>query len=68
MKFLVDFFPILLFFIAYKRDVDTFEKMLARMTGTSGDGLHDHLLDYSQAVTGEIFFAPSLRTLRSLKT
>jgi putative iron-dependent peroxidase len=55
-----------LFFIAYNRNLDTFEKMLARMLGTSGDDLHDKLLDYTRAVSGATFFAPSLPTLRGL--
>lgn len=55
-----------LLFIAYNRDLDTFEKMLARMTGVSGDELRDDVLNFSQAVSGATFFAPSLRTLRSL--
>ncbi len=56
-----------LFFIAYNKTQDTFEKMLARMVGTRGDGLHDHLLDFTVPVSGATFFAPSLRVLRSLK-
>jgi putative iron-dependent peroxidase len=40
--------------------------MLSRMLGTSGDGLYDHLLDFTRAVSGATFFAPSLRVLRSL--
>jgi putative iron-dependent peroxidase len=55
-----------LFFIAYNRNLDTFEKMLSRMLGAARDGLHDHLMDYSRAVTGATFFAPSLKALRSL--
>ena len=55
-----------LFFISYSRDPSRPEKMLARMVGTSGDGLYDHLLDYTRAVTGANFFAPSLRVLRQL--
>jgi putative iron-dependent peroxidase len=55
-----------LFFIAYDRTLDTFEKMLDRMLGATGDGLHDHLMDYTRPVTGATFFAPSLKTLRSL--
>ena len=42
------------------------EKMLRRMLGASGDGHHDHLMDYTQAVTGAHFFAPSLEMLASL--
>ncbi|MFQ5665378.1 MAG: Dyp-type peroxidase [Candidatus Binatia bacterium] len=55
-----------LFFIAYTRDLAIPEKMLARMMGRSGDGLHDHLMDYTQAVSGATFFAPSLDMLGSL--
>jgi putative iron-dependent peroxidase len=55
-----------LFFIAYTRDLAIPEKMLSRMMGTSGDGLHDRLMDFSRSVSGATFFAPSLRALRSL--
>jgi deferrochelatase/peroxidase EfeB len=54
------------FFIAYTKTLDTPEKMLSRMMGTTGDGLHDHLMDYTQAVSGATFFAPSLEVLKSL--
>jgi putative iron-dependent peroxidase len=55
-----------LFFIAYSKNLDIPEKMLGRMLGTSGDGLYDHLMDYTQAVSGANFFAPSLEVLASL--
>jgi putative iron-dependent peroxidase len=55
-----------LFFIAYTRDLGITEKMLRRMMGTSGDGLHDHLMDFTRAVSGATFFAPSLKLLKSL--
>ncbi len=55
-----------LFFIAYNKTLDTFEKMLSRMMGASGDGLHDHLMDFTRAVSGATFFAPSLKVLKSL--
>ena len=55
-----------LFFIAYTRDLDIPEKMLRRIMGTSGDGLHDRLMEFSQAVSGANFFAPSVRVLRRL--
>jgi len=55
-----------LFFIAYTKTLATPEKMLSRMMGTTGDGLHDHLMDYTQAVSGVTFFAPSLEVLKSL--
>lgn len=54
------------FFIAYCRTPDVPEQMLARMIGTSGDGLSDRLLDFSHAVSGAQFFAPSLPVLRKL--
>lgn len=55
-----------LFFIAYTKSLDIPEKMLSRMLGTTGDGMHDHLMDYTRAVSGATFFAPSLTVLRSL--
>lgn len=55
-----------LFFIAYTRDLAIPQQMLSRMMGTSGDGLHDHLMDFTQAVSGAHFFAPSLETLKAL--
>ncbi len=55
-----------MFFIAYAKDLAIPEKMLGRMMGATGDGLHDHLIDFSRAVSGAVFFAPSLQMLRSL--
>jgi putative iron-dependent peroxidase len=55
-----------LFFIAYTRDLAIPMRMLRRMLGASGDGLHDRLMEFTRAVTGASFFAPSLRVLRSL--
>jgi len=55
-----------LFFIAYTKDLTIPEKMLRRMFGTAGDGLHDHLMDFTRAVSGATFFAPSLKVLTSL--
>jgi putative iron-dependent peroxidase len=55
-----------LFFIAYTKDLAIPEKMLQRMMGVSGDGLHDRLMDYTHAVSGATFFAPSLKVLQSL--
>ncbi len=55
-----------LFFLAYSRDRQIFDRMLARMYGTSGDDLHDHLMDYTEPRSGAYFFAPSLEMLRSL--
>jgi putative iron-dependent peroxidase len=55
-----------LFFIAYTKDLAIPEKMLRRMLGVAGDGQHDRLMEFTRAVSGATFFAPSLRLLRSL--
>jgi putative iron-dependent peroxidase len=55
-----------LFFIAYSRTPDVPETMLARMMGAAGDGLYDRLMDFSRAVSGAHFFAPSLPMLQRL--
>jgi len=54
-----------LFFIAYAMDSRIFELMLNRMFGVSGDGLHDHLMDFTLPVSGALFFTPSLNLLKS---
>jgi putative iron-dependent peroxidase len=56
-----------LYFVAYTKSLDIFDLMLARIMGTSGDGLHDRLMEFSRAVTGATFFAPALETLSSLR-
>jgi putative iron-dependent peroxidase len=55
-----------LYFVAFSADRARFDKMLARMFGTSGDGLHDHLTDFSRPVSGSYYFAPSLDALDGL--
>jgi porphyrinogen peroxidase len=55
-----------LFFIAYSRTISTFEKMLQRMYGTGGDGAHDRLMEFTRAVSGGYFFAPSVERVRAL--
>lgn len=55
-----------LVFIAYCAHRETFDLMLDSMFDTAGEGVHDHLLDYTQAETGAYFFAPSLELLSSL--
>ena len=52
-----------LYFIAFSADPSRFTKMLARMFGLSGDGLHDHLTDFTHPVSGAFYFAPSLEAL-----
>jgi hypothetical protein len=39
--------------------------MLKQMMGLCGDSLHDHLLEYAQAVSGAALFALSLEMLKS---
>jgi deferrochelatase/peroxidase EfeB len=55
-----------LLFLASCRTLDIPDQMLARMVGTTGDGLYDRLLDCSHAVSGAHFFASSLPVLREL--
>ena len=55
-----------LIFVAYMKDLDIIEKMLARMYGKA-DKLHDHLMDYTTPTTGAMFFTPSQELLDSLK-
>jgi putative iron-dependent peroxidase len=52
-----------LYFLAFSADRSRFDKMLARMFGTTGDGLHDHLTDFTTPVSGSYYFAPSLDAL-----
>jgi len=53
-------------FIAFTKDLTIVDKMLARMFGTAGDGLHDHLTDFTRPVTGAYYFAPSIEALTAL--
>ncbi len=48
-----------LYFLGFSCERERFDGMLARMFGTSGDGVHDRLLDFSRPVTGSYYFAPS---------
>lgn len=41
-----------LYFLGFSCERDRFDGMLAPMYGTSGDGVHDHLLAFTRAVTG----------------
>jgi len=56
-----------LLFIAYAGSPENFDRMLDRMISADADGHHDHLLDYTRAVTGCAFFAPSMEFLASTK-
>ena len=52
-----------LYFLAFSADPSRFTKMMRRMFGVSGDGLHDHLTDFTRPVSGAYYFAPSLDAL-----
>jgi putative iron-dependent peroxidase len=52
-----------LYFLAFSADPSRFTKMLHRMFGVGGDGLHDHLTDFTRPVSGAFYFSPSLDAL-----
>ena len=45
-----------LYFVAYCATPDNFDKMLQQMIVADEDGSFDHLLQYTQATTGSLFF------------
>lgn len=55
-----------IYFIAYGRTPTNFRRMLERMMRADAAGHYDHLMNFTQAVTGANFFAPSLEFLRRL--
>jgi len=55
-----------LYFVAFSAERARFSRMLGRMFGTDGDGLHDHLTDFSTPVSGAFYFAPPLTLLANL--
>jgi putative iron-dependent peroxidase len=54
------------YFIGYARSSATIEQMLVNMFIGSPEGNYDRLLDFSRAVTGNLFFVPSQPVLESL--
>jgi putative iron-dependent peroxidase len=54
------------YFIGYARELWVIEQMLHNMFIGDPPGAYDRLLDYSTAVTGTTFFAPSFEVLASL--
>jgi len=52
-----------LYFIACGANPRNFRRMLAAMALTDRHGHYDHLLDFTRAVTGAAFFAPSVEFL-----
>ena len=54
------------YFIGFSRSPGTIEQMLENMFVGSPPGNYDRLLDFSRAVTGNLFFAPSASFLENL--
>ena len=54
------------YFIGYARSPATIEQMLANMFVGVPEGNYDRLLDVSRAVTGNLFFVPSVPVLEGL--
>jgi porphyrinogen peroxidase len=54
------------YFIGYSRSPSTIEQMLENMFIGRPPGNYDRLLDFSRAVTGNLFFAPSLTFLENV--
>ncbi|EOM75251.1 Dyp-type peroxidase [Rhodococcus rhodnii] len=54
------------YFIGYAKDVSVTETMLQHMFLGEPEGNHDRILDFSTAVTGTLFFVPSLPVLAQL--
>ncbi|OPX56726.1 Dyp-type peroxidase family [Oceanospirillum multiglobuliferum] len=48
-----------LYFVSYCRFADNFTRMLASMIYQNAEGHHDHLMGFTQAVTGAALFAPA---------
>jgi len=55
-----------LYFLAFSAEPSRYLRMLSRMFGAAGDGLHDRLTDFSRPVSGGLYFAPSLNALNEL--
>jgi putative iron-dependent peroxidase len=54
------------YFIGYSRSPSTIEQMLENMFIGRPPGNYDRLLDFSRAVTGNLFFVPSLTFLENV--
>ncbi|MGV2903561.1 Dyp-type peroxidase [Microbacterium sp. AGC62] len=54
------------YFLGYSRDLWVIQQMLERMFIGEPAGMHDRLLDFSTALTGSVFFAPSAAELDAL--
>jgi putative iron-dependent peroxidase len=56
------------YFIGYSRSPSTIEQMLVNMFIGRPPGNYDRLLDFSRAVTGNLFFVPSATFLENVTT
>jgi porphyrinogen peroxidase len=56
------------YFIGYARSPDVIEQMLANMFIGNPPGNHDRILDFSTAVTGTLFFVPTVDMLEDPQT
>jgi putative iron-dependent peroxidase len=54
------------YFIGYARDPGTTEQMLQNMFVGLPEGNYDRILDFSTAITGSLYFVPSLPVLENL--
>src|SRR6202034_178920 len=54
------------YFIGYSRSPRTIEQMLDNMFIGRPPGNYDRILDFSRAITGNLFFAPSVTFLEAL--
>lgn len=55
-----------LYFLAFCCDLTRFDNVLASMYGLANDGVTDHLMSFSKAVTGSYWFAPSEEDLGAI--
>jgi putative iron-dependent peroxidase len=51
------------YFIGYSASAEVLEQMLMNMFQGTADAAHDRILDFSTAVTGNLFFAPTVALL-----
>ena len=55
-----------LHFVAFACSLDRIQVQLERMFGTSGDGLHDRLVEFSRPLSGSFWFVPSKQKIVEL--
>jgi putative iron-dependent peroxidase len=55
-----------LYFLGFACDPGRFESILSSMFGTTGDGEHDRLIEFSTPTSGAFYFAPSEPDLEAL--